>query len=35
VVIADVFAKTAQTTPAAVTKNSQRRLGAYDAAMKV
>jgi len=34
VVIAEVFAKTTQTTPAAMIKNSQRRLRAYDDAMK-
>ncbi|MDF3071746.1 MAG: uncharacterized protein K0R38_7347 [Polyangiaceae bacterium] len=34
VVFADVFAKTTQTTPSAVIKNGQRRLSAYDAAMK-
>jgi len=34
IVIADVFAKTSQTTPATAIKNSQRRLHAYDAAAK-
>jgi phage-related protein len=34
IVIADVFAKTSQTTPASAIKNSQRRLHAYDAAAK-
>lgn len=34
VVIADVFAKTTQNTPATVIKNSQRRLRAYDDAAK-
>ena len=34
VVIAEVFAKTTQTTPAAAIKNSQRRLSAYDVAVK-
>ena len=34
VVIAEVFAKTTQATPAAVIKNSQRRLRAYDDAVK-
>jgi hypothetical protein len=34
VVIAEVFAKTTQTTPGAVIKNSQRRLSAYDDAVK-
>jgi len=34
VVIAAVFAKTTQTTPAAVIKHSKRRLRAYDDAVK-
>jgi phage-related protein len=34
VVIAEVFAKTTQRTPAAAIKNSQRRLRAYDDAAK-
>jgi phage-related protein len=34
VVIAEVFAKTTQATPATVIKNSQRRLRAYDDAAK-
>jgi phage-related protein len=34
VVIADVFAKTTQSTPTTVIKNSQRRLRAYDDAAK-
>jgi phage-related protein len=34
VVIADVFAKTSQTTPAAVIENSKRRLRAYDVVVK-
>ena len=34
VVIAEVFAKTTQTTPAAAIKNGQRRLSAYDDAVK-
>lgn len=34
VVIADVFAKTSQTTPKAVIDNSRRRLRAYDVAAK-
>jgi phage-related protein len=34
VVIAEVFAKTTQTTPSSVIKNSQRRLDAYDDAVK-
>jgi len=34
IVIADVFAKTSQTTPATAIKNSQRRLRAYDDAAK-
>jgi hypothetical protein len=32
--IAEVFAKTTQSTPATVTKNSRRRLRAYDEAAK-
>jgi phage-related protein len=31
IVIADVFAKKTQATPAAVIRNCQRRLAAYDA----
>ncbi len=34
VVIVEVFAKTTQTTPVAVIKNSQRRLSGYDDAAK-
>ena len=34
VVIAEVFSKTTQTTPTTVIKNSQRRLRAYDDAVK-
>jgi len=34
ILIADVFAKTSQTTPAIAIKNSQRRLRAYDDATK-
>jgi len=34
IVIADVFAKTSQTTPTTAIKNSQRRLRAYDDAAK-
>ena len=34
VVIAEVFAKTTQTTPTTVIKNSQRRLSSYDGAVK-
>jgi phage-related protein len=34
IVIADVFPKTTQTTPASVIKNSQRRLRAYDDVVK-
>jgi hypothetical protein len=34
VVIAEVFAKTTQTKPAGVIKNSQRRLSVYDDATK-
>ena len=34
VVIAEVFAKTTQSTPATVIKSSQRRLRAYDEAAK-
>lgn len=34
IVIADVFSKTTQTTPQTVMKNSQRRLRAYDDAVR-
>jgi phage-related protein len=34
VVIADVFSKTTQATPATAIRNSQRRLRAYDEAVK-
>ena len=34
IVIADVFSKTSQTTPATAIKNGQRRLRAYDDAAK-
>ena len=34
IVIADVFARTSQTTPTTAIKNSQRRLRAYDDAAK-
>ena len=34
VVIAEIFSKKTQTTPASVIKNSQRRLRAYDNAVK-